>query len=171
MSEETPKEESPNEAGPDEQGQSPETATPEAAQTEAAQSATPQAATAQPAAAPPAAKPDANKQGAERRASVRKIMRAPVMVTFQGHPPFKTYSLDVSMSGIGTVATVNFPVNATCSVSFNVMIKGVGNKQLQAMATVMYSIFSNQHDGFKVGLQFKTLSPEVGTLLLKYINS
>lgn len=162
MSEETQKEENPSEEASNTDAVQPEAVQPEVA---------PPAATPPAASAPQPPKQDPSKQGADRRASVRKIMRTPVMVAFQGHPSFKTHSLDVSMSGIGTVATVNFPVNATCNVSFNVTIKGVGNKQLQAVATVMYSIFSNQHDGFKVGLQFKTLSPETGTLLLKYINS
>jgi hypothetical protein len=88
---------------------------------------------------------------------------------FSGQSPIDVKAMDVSCSGLGIVAQVNPPPLTSCNVTFVLPFHPNRPATVSAVAVVMHSIYSQENEGFKVGLLFHNLEVNTVNLLLNYV--
>ena len=104
----------------------------------------------------------------DRRSSVRKVYVTRVLVLLPDGKLFEGKTFDVSEQGLSLLAPFNLPANIKCKMRFELIT--AQTKQLcEADAVVSYSVCQTQ--GFKVGMQFGTLTSQNQTALRQFLNS
>jgi len=106
----------------------------------------------------------------ERRTELRKPFRARVVAAFTGGMSFELRALDVTHGGMGLLAQFNVPAQSRCTLSFRVRFKDGTTFDAMATATVAYSVFSSDHDGFKLGVHFDDIALPLAAALARYMN-
>jgi hypothetical protein len=91
---------------------------------------------------------------AERRSSDRRPLRVRAEVLLPGDQRFEVRTTDISINGVGIVASANPQKGAVFDVQFSIPLKPTGSLALSARAQVIHSILSRDEGGFKIGLQF-----------------
>jgi hypothetical protein len=71
---------------------------------------------------------------------------------------------------MGLLAQFNVPAQARCTLSFRVRFKDGTTFDATAAATVAYSVFSSDHDGFKLGVHFDEVPLPLAAALARYMN-
>ena len=112
---------------------------------------------------------DTSPAHAERRRSARKLFRKTAYLLFAGHPPIPVRTLDLSVHGLSVVGAVNPSQHATCVCQFGIPVMPAGNFRIEVQATVVESILSGSDGGFRIGLQFSTITTEVSEAIKKFL--
>ena len=107
--------------------------------------------------------------GAERRRQVRKTLKGRAYILFAKRDPIAVRTLDISTTGLCIVVPLNPPLKLTCGIRFAVPIRPQGNIVFECQASVIYSVFSNDEDGFKVGLHFANPSEAMTKAIAQFI--
>ena len=108
--------------------------------------------------------------GSERRQGDRKLFRSPAQLLLPSRELQRVRTLDISVGGIGLVASTNLPLNAVCEIKFRTPVKSDRIEMLLARGRVAYSILSGKENGFLVGLQFTDIPPASLALIKRYMN-
>jgi hypothetical protein len=106
----------------------------------------------------------------KRKDSRRRLSGYP-QLEFSGQSPIDVKAMDVSCSGLGIVAQFNPPPLTSCNVTFVLPFNPNRPATVSAVAVVMHSIYSQENEGFKVGLLFHNLEVNTVNLLLNYVRS
>lgn len=103
----------------------------------------------------------------ESRVHPRHPIRTRGHLLFNGNSPVPVRTLDISVGGLCVVSEITLPVKVQGVIQLS-MPMGKGKFELQNInIQVMHSIFSSKEDGFRVGLMFIKLAPN----LLKIIQA
>ncbi|MFY7855817.1 MAG: PilZ domain-containing protein [Rubrivivax sp.] len=108
--------------------------------------------------------------GAERRREERRALRVPARVSLGPGQVFEVRTLDVSPSGLGIVASANPRPGLTFKIEFVLPMRPSGALNVEATAKVMHSVLARDQGGFKIGLQFASLSPGAEAAIQKFVN-
>lgn len=92
--------------------------------------------------------------GIENRAHMRRPLRTRGTLLFAGNQPLPIRTLDVSAGGLCLVSEIAIPAKITGLLEVNVPVGNGHFEKMQVNIQVMYSIFCNKEDGFKVGVFF-----------------
>lgn len=100
-------------------------------------------------------------QGIKSRAYKRHPIRTRGHLLFNGRSPILVRTLDISIGGLCVVSEITLPIKIQGSIELS-MPMGNGRFALQQInVLVIHSIFSNKEDGFRVGLMFINLAPNL----------
>ena len=105
----------------------------------------------------------------ERRAELRRPLRVRVRLRLPGQAPVEWRSVDLSAGGIGLVGDLNLPRGLDCSVGFTLRLANGSSHEVDCNATIAHTVFSSAHDGFIIGLQFRDPSPDLQSVLRRYL--
>ncbi len=104
-------------------------------------------------------------QGIESRVYKRHPIRTRGHLLFNGHSPILVRTLDISIGGLCVVSEITLPMKIQGSIDLS-MPMGNGRFELQNInIQVIHSIFSNKDDGFRVGLMFIKLAPNLQKII------
>ena len=96
-------------------------------------------------------------------------MRGPARLTMGGKP-LMVRMLDISLGGMLVVSNVNMAIKQSVKLEFNILMRKSGAyTSITTIAAVAYSAFSNEENGFKLGLQFAGLSDAYKMLIIQYV--
>lgn len=112
--------------------------------------------------------PPAASSPSERRAADRRALRTPAVVTL-GAQEFEVRTLDISPGGLGIVAGANPRPGTTFQIRFKLPLKPRGALPVALPVRVVHAVFSADEGGFKVGLMFLQLPPEVAQAIIRYM--
>lgn len=89
-------------------------------------------------------------------------MRSPAFLAIPGFQSVSVRTLDVSISGLAIVASINVSPSLLCAVRF-VLPEGLntGKHTIATAATVTHSVFASSENGFKIGLAFRNMPEEL----------
>lgn len=105
----------------------------------------------------------------DRRSVARKILRGNASLSFGGGVALGARTTDISINGVGLVVPRNLNPGVACRVDLTLTFHNRPNEALRATAKVSYSVLSQQHDGFQVGLEFTDLLPSAIAALDRYL--
>jgi c-di-GMP-binding flagellar brake protein YcgR len=94
---------------------------------------------------------------AERRETDRRPFRTAIMVQAPGCAAVQLRTFDLSPGGVGIVSPGHAKTGLRVAVSFNLPVKGGGQRPVKAEAEVMYTVFSSSDDGIRIGARFVSL--------------
>jgi c-di-GMP-binding flagellar brake protein YcgR len=105
----------------------------------------------------------------DRRQHERKLFRCAAHLLVPGRQPLAVRASDLSLGGIGIVAPVNLPLTTGCVVRFVMPLTPRNGTSFEVQVRVIYSIYSAGEDGFKIGLQFDSVSPELASAISRFM--
>lgn len=108
--------------------------------------------------------------GPDRRRENRKVFRGPAQLLLPNREVQRVRTLDISLGGIGIVASSNLPKDAVCEIKFRAPLLGNRVEMLVARGRIAYSILSGKENGFLVGLQFTDIPPGTQALIRRFVN-
>jgi c-di-GMP-binding flagellar brake protein YcgR len=82
---------------------------------------------------------------------------------------FEVRTTDISAEGLGIVAAANPKSGTRLKVRVTLPTRPTGTTTFEASARVVHSILAGGADGFKIGLQFSDLTPEIAATIRKYL--
>jgi len=112
-----------------------------------------------------------NDDGINRRENDRKMLHTRAILAIPGKPILEVRTLDISIGGIGIVASVNLVARIPCKLAFSLPLRHGKKINVEAEGYVTHSLFSNSHDGFKIGIRFKDVSPELEKEIARYLRT
>lgn len=108
---------------------------------------------------------------ANRREHERKLFRSKGHLILFGEAVREVRTFDLSIAGVGVIASSNLQPETPCLVRLVIPVKTGGSNLFEIPARVIHAVFSSGEDGFKVGLRFVSLTPEMAQAILRYLNS
>lgn len=105
----------------------------------------------------------------DRRKSQRKLFHTGARLILQNSSFFNARTLDLSMTGVSIVTAVVPPQGAACTIKFSVPLATRGSRNIEVAARIIYSILSGPLHGFRTGLEFMDVLPEVGSAIKSFI--
>lgn len=106
----------------------------------------------------------------DRRKDTRKMVRTRVRMTFSGGHVLEVRSIDISETGLGVASEYHIHSGVLAQVQMQLILPK-GLVTLDAQARVMYSVLARDAGGFKVGLQFTSLSTDASTVLHDFLRA
>lgn len=106
---------------------------------------------------------------AERRTAERKGLRTRATILLGQTQAFEVRTLDLAAGGMGIVAQANPRPGTLMMIRFQLPIKPVGYTPVEARAKVVHSVYSASEQGFKIGLAFIELRPDVAAAVQRYV--
>ncbi len=106
---------------------------------------------------------------AERRQFERCKYRADARLLIAGMQVIQIRTQDLSVGGMAVIALHNPEPGTLASVQFPLKFAGRKPVHIDAMITVMHSVYSGDHAAFKLGLRFNGLSPNVSELIARFV--
>lgn len=107
----------------------------------------------------------------DRRQNERKPLRTTSYLRLPGARPVAVRSVDIGIGGISVIAAANPPAKTSCVIRVGLPAGALGIKLVEVQASVLHSVFSGREDGFKVGLNFVSLSAEARQAISSYLSS
>nr|WP_284150464.1 PilZ domain-containing protein [Curvibacter sp. CHRR-16] len=104
----------------------------------------------------------------DRRKENRKLLHTHVILTLQDGTQLDEYSLDISDSGMCVSSQLNLHPGDTCSVFMRLVLQ-YGVAEFSARAKINYSVLAREAGGFKIGLNFLSLSQAAEDTLRHYL--
>lgn len=104
----------------------------------------------------------------EKRAVKRKATHTPVILHLDGAPPLRVDMIDITDIGMGLASENPLPVGRRAKASMDLFFNGRSHK-LEVSGHTVYSMYSSRY-GFKIGVNFDDLPPDVRQVLLKYLD-
>src|SRR5664279_5069732 len=105
--------------------------------------------------------------GPERRQYKRAALRGIAHLVLTGHPSIEVRTVDISVGGMGIVASANPPAGLACVIRVVIPVKPRGTTTVEVQAKVAHSIFSHGAGGFLIGLEFSQLSAEAKSAVMQ----
>lgn len=102
---------------------------------------------------------------------LQHIFRAHAHLLVSGGVSLEVRALDISPSYIHVISPNNLPPNMICQVNFKLNLPSNHWQICEIKAQVTHSIFSNQEGGFKVGLHFLSVPPQVQQALNDFLKN
>lgn len=90
-------------------------------------------------------------------------------VSLAGQQRFAVRTLDVGPGGLGIVAAANPKPGTGFEVEFVLPGKSRSPVPVKTSVRVIHSVFSSAEDGFKIGLSFVRLPPEVAQAISAFM--
>lgn len=113
-----------------------------------------------------------NPAGTERRAHERKPLRVQAHLLPPEQPPFAVRLIDISEGGLRIACSVNPPLMSVSIIRTALpSADRLSFSTLEVRVQVMNSIYARTEDGFRVGLQFLTLSSANQALIAEFLVS
>jgi c-di-GMP-binding flagellar brake protein YcgR len=109
-------------------------------------------------------------RGSERRQHNRKTFRSVAQLRLAQQAPAPVRTADISASGLAVTMSVNLPAGTLAVVQFVLPKKGGGGTLIELEVMTVHSVFSAADGGFRTGLQFSSVSPEVAKTIARFIN-
>lgn len=101
----------------------------------------------------------------------RRVLHANARLFVADMMPIDVRTLDLSQGGMAIIAPFNPEAYTGGSIRFPLKFTGSPLVHLEAMATMMNSVYSGHYQGFRIGMQFNDLSDKVKSLIVRYIES
>lgn len=117
----------------------------------------------------PVETPELKPTGPERRQFERRMFRADARLLIAGMSVIHIRTQDLSVGGMAVIASHNPEPGTVASVQFPLKFAGRKPAHIDAMVTVMHSVYSGEHAAFKLGLRFNSLSPNVAELIARFV--
>jgi c-di-GMP-binding flagellar brake protein YcgR len=92
--------------------------------------------------------------GIENRSQARRSLRTRGTLLFTGNQPIPIRTLDVSLGGLCLVADIAIPAKIMGQLEINLPLGNGNFEKMQVSIQVVYSIFCNKEDGFRLGVLF-----------------
>jgi len=109
--------------------------------------------------------------GEERRVFERKTLRGPARIVLRDAQATIVRMLDISLGGAGILSELNLPAKKSFQLEFNILVRKTNTVAgIRAPVVVTHVAFSNNEGGFKVGLQFLSLSDVQKQLINQFID-
>lgn len=90
----------------------------------------------------------------EKRSHERRPMRTPVELLLPGRPALAMRSTDISVGGIGLMASASAPIGLELTLRIALPLGRAGTQAFEVRARVQHSVFSSRDDGFRIGMVF-----------------
>lgn len=94
----------------------------------------------------------------DRRAHERHAIRTAAQISLPNGRLVPARTLDVGVGGAGVVCDLNLPVGTALAVRMKLPARPSGSVVFEASAVTKNCTFSNSDDGFRLGLEFESLS-------------
>ena len=107
----------------------------------------------------------------DRREAPRRVLRRPASMVLPGNQLVQARALDISRSGMAIVAPANPPVGMACGLRIALPARDGTPQEIEPRVKVIQSLWSAIDNGFKVGLRFQELSPELQRLIREFVES
>jgi c-di-GMP-binding flagellar brake protein YcgR len=107
----------------------------------------------------------------DRRQHERKVLRCAAYLLLPDRPPLAVRVLDICVDGMGIVAPANLPTSANCGIRFVMPLVPRAGARVEAQVQVIYSAYSSGEDGFRIGLRFTSLSPEMASAISRFMKA
>lgn len=108
----------------------------------------------------------------EQRAHERRPLRTQVELLLPGQPPLAMRTTDISISGIGLVASANPPRGLVVGIRLQ-LPRAVGvltpPPVFELQAVVRHSVYSGRESAFRIGLMFVKPSDQLLVAIGNYI--
>ena len=108
--------------------------------------------------------------GPERRREDRRMFHGSAQLLLPTREVQRVRTLDISLGGIGFVASSNLLRDTVCEIKFRAPLLAERIEMLVARRRIAYSILSGKENGFMVGLQFTDIPPVALALIRRYMN-
>jgi hypothetical protein len=82
---------------------------------------------------------------------------------------FDVRTTDISVEGLGIVAAANPRNGTTFRIQVTLPMRPTGTTTFETTAKVVQSILAGEEDGFRIGLKFSGLTPEIEAAIRKYM--
>jgi len=105
----------------------------------------------------------------ERRRQARRSLKGAARVMLPTGQAFEVRTTDISVEGIGIVAAANPRSGTTFTIQVTLPTRPTGATTFEAKAKVVHSILAGEEDGFKIGLTFSDITPEIEAAIQKYV--
>jgi c-di-GMP-binding flagellar brake protein YcgR len=106
--------------------------------------------------------------GSDQRKHERRLYRTTARILFSATQVVEVRTTDVSMGGMGIVASANPKNGTTFNIHVLLPVKPEGVMPLEARVEVVHSVLASDEGGFKIGLEFKQLSAAAETALKRF---
>ena len=114
---------------------------------------------------------DPSKNRPDRRRYERKALRCAAHLLVPGRQPLAVRALDICPDGMGVVAPVNIPTSARCVVRFAIPLMPRAGTCVEVQVSVIHSVYSASEDGFRIGLRFTSLAPEIALAISQFMKA
>ncbi len=108
----------------------------------------------------------------EQRAHDRRPLRTQVELLLPGRPPLAMRTTDISLSGIGLLASANPPMGLRVGLRLrlpNPRSPSGPPTVFELQAVVRHSVFSNSEGAYRIGMQFQQPSDKLLVAIGNYI--
>jgi c-di-GMP-binding flagellar brake protein YcgR len=109
------------------------------------------------------------KNAEERRKQARRALKGSARIMLSTGQIFVVRTTDISVEGVGVVAAANPKNGTTFKIQVTLPTRPTGTTTFEASAKVVHSILAGEQDGFKIGLMFGGLTPEIEAAIRKYV--
>jgi hypothetical protein len=103
------------------------------------------------------------------RASPRRRLVVPAQLVLPDPPAMAVRTLDVGAEGACVMAPAALRSNTVCELRFTLPVERAKPCGLALRARVVYVVL-NRQNGFRVGLHFLSVTPDVGVLLNRFVH-
>lgn len=107
-------------------------------------------------------------KGSDQRKHDRRVYRTTARILFGPNQVVEVRTTDISMGGMGIVASANPKIGTTFTIHVLVPVKPEGVMPVEARVEVVHSVLASDEGAFKIGLEFKSLSAAAETALKRY---
>jgi c-di-GMP-binding flagellar brake protein YcgR len=93
----------------------------------------------------------------EQRAHDRRPLRTQVELLLPGRPPLAMRTTDISISGIGLLASANPPLGLRVGLRLrlpNALSASAPPTEFELQAVVRHSVFSSRDNAYRIGMAF-----------------
>ena len=81
---------------------------------------------------------------------------------------FEVRTTDISVEGVGIVAPANPRIGTTFTIQMTLPTRPRGTVTFEASVRVVDSILAADQDGFRIGLMFSSIAPEIEAAIREY---
>lgn len=110
----------------------------------------------------------ANDTNDERRQARRKVFRTQAVLVVGNGAPITVRTWDISVSGLCVLSDQSVPIGARGDVAFDMFFEAK-HHQISAPVRIVNCIFSSEHRGFRIGLEFAIQEAQRSAVVTHYM--
>jgi hypothetical protein len=103
----------------------------------------------------------------DKRADRRRVLYRPAQLVIN-QAVLSVRALDISISGMSVLSRNAINTDHHCMVRFLLPENGK-DIPIEAPAKILYCVYSNEFSGFRIGLRFNPLTPQVQLAVAQYL--